>query len=130
MLLARRLTCRKENGYGRDGDVNAMYDLIKLATKSRRSSSFSTSLKPTKQRGTALDDYRSAFGEVKNPVNRFLLQLIVSDEEKHRAVIHAMVATLKGSLTWTKPAGSLEGIAGRRGRPTETAGRHGRVHSA
>jgi hypothetical protein len=35
--------------------------------------------------------------------------LIVSDEEKHRAVVHAMAATLKGSLTWTKPAGSLEG---------------------
>jgi hypothetical protein len=30
------------------------------------------------------------------------------DEEKHRAVIHAMVATLKGSLTWTKPSDSLE----------------------
>ena len=40
-----------------------------------------------------------------NPMTRFLMQLIVSDEEKHRAVIHAMVATLKGSLTWTKPAG-------------------------
>jgi hypothetical protein len=46
-----------------------------------------------------------------NPATRFLLQLIISDEEKHRAVIHAMVATLKGSLNWTKPAGSLEGGA-------------------
>jgi bacterioferritin (cytochrome b1) len=44
-----------------------------------------------------------------NPLTRFLMQMIISDEEKHRAVIHAMVATLKGSLTWTKPAGSLEG---------------------
>ena len=44
-----------------------------------------------------------------NSVTRFLMQLIVSDEEKHRAVIHAMVATLQGSLTWTKPADSLEG---------------------
>ena len=44
-----------------------------------------------------------------NPVTRFLLQLIISDEEKHRAVIHAMIATLRGSLTWTKPEGSLEG---------------------
>jgi hypothetical protein len=43
-------------------------------------------------------------------MTRFLMQLIISDEEKHRAVIHAMVATLKGSLTWTKPADSLEGI--------------------
>ena len=44
-----------------------------------------------------------------NSVTRFLMQLIVSDEEKHRAVIHAMVATLQGSLTWTKPPDSLEG---------------------
>jgi hypothetical protein len=26
-------------------------------------------------------------------------------------VIHAMIATLKGSLTWTKPEGSLESVA-------------------
>ena len=37
--------------------------------------------------------------------------LIISDEEKHRAVIHAMVATLRGSLMWTRPEGSLEGPA-------------------
>jgi bacterioferritin (cytochrome b1) len=57
----------------------------------------------------SLDHYRKAVHDAPNPLTRFLLQLIVSDEEKHRAVIHAMAATLKGSLTWTKPAGSLEG---------------------
>jgi rubrerythrin len=57
----------------------------------------------------ALEVYRKALEQLPNPLTRFLMQLIVSDEEKHRAVIHAMVATLKGSLTWTKPAGSLEG---------------------
>jgi hypothetical protein len=46
-----------------------------------------------------------------NSVTRFLLQLIISDEEKHRAVIHAMIATLRGSLMWKKPEGSLEGVA-------------------
>jgi len=57
----------------------------------------------------ALDVYRHALEQMSNRSSRFLLQLIVSDEEKHRAVIHAMVATLKGSLSWTKPADSLEG---------------------
>ncbi|HWP23789.1 MAG TPA: hypothetical protein VNM15_06340 [Candidatus Binatia bacterium] len=57
----------------------------------------------------ALEYYRKALGSMPNPMTRFLMQLIVSDEEKHRAVIHAMAATLRGSLTWTKPAGSLEG---------------------
>ncbi len=59
----------------------------------------------------SLEQYRKLLGRMPNPVTRFLLQLIVSDEEKHRAVIHAMIATLRGSLRWTKPEGSLEGPA-------------------
>jgi rubrerythrin len=59
----------------------------------------------------ALEVYRKILGEMPNPLTRFLLQLIISDEEKHRAVMHAMVATLKGSLNWTHPAGSLEGAS-------------------
>ena len=46
----------------------------------------------------SLEQYRKLLGGMPNPVTRFLLQLIISDEEKHRAVIHAMVATLRGSL--------------------------------
>jgi rubrerythrin len=57
----------------------------------------------------ALEFYKETVTKMPNPMTRFLMQLIVSDEEKHRAVVHAMVSTLKGSLTWTKPAGSLEG---------------------
>jgi len=57
----------------------------------------------------SIEIYKKTLGEMANPMTRFLLQMIVSDEEKHRAVVHAMVATLKGSLNWTKPAGSLEG---------------------
>lgn len=59
----------------------------------------------------SLEEYRRLLGGMSNPVTRFLLQLIISDEEKHRAVIHAMIATLKGSLRWSKPEGSLEGAA-------------------
>jgi bacterioferritin (cytochrome b1) len=59
----------------------------------------------------SLEQYRKLLAQMPNPVTRFLLQLIISDEEKHRAVIHAMIATLRGSLTWTKPEGSLEGAA-------------------
>jgi bacterioferritin (cytochrome b1) len=57
----------------------------------------------------SLEYYRKVMGEMPDAMSRFLLQLIVSDEEKHRAVIHAMAATLKGSLNWSKPPGSLEG---------------------
>ena len=60
-------------------------------------------------------------GEMPNPMTGFLLQMIVSDEEKHRAVIHAMVATLKGSLNWSKPPGNLDGgsLAGTNGKLRE-----------
>lgn len=62
------------------------------------------------QEDRALEFYKKCLGHLPNPATRFLLQLIVSDEEKHRAVVHAMAATLKGSLNWTKPASSLEGM--------------------
>jgi rubrerythrin len=57
----------------------------------------------------ALEFYKRTMAQMPSPLTRFLMQLIVSDEEKHRAVMHAMVSTLKGSLTWTKPPDSLEG---------------------
>ena len=57
----------------------------------------------------ALEFYKRTMAQMPSPLTRFLMQLIVSDEEKHRAVMHAMVSTLKGSLTWTKPPDSLQG---------------------
>lgn len=59
----------------------------------------------------ALEFYKDSITEMPNPITRFLMQLIVSDEEKHRAVIHAMASTLRGSLNWTKPPDRLEGTA-------------------
>lgn len=57
----------------------------------------------------SVDEYRRALDAMRDPASRFIMQMIISDEEKHRAVIHAMAATLKGSLNWTRPAASLEG---------------------
>ena len=59
----------------------------------------------------ALEFCKETLTRLPDPATRFILQLIVSDEEKHRAVIHAMAATLKGSLFWKEPAGSLGGMA-------------------
>jgi len=58
-----------------------------------------------------LEEYRRALEGVKDPGTRFVMQMIISDEEKHRAVTHSLAATLKGSLNWTRPAASLEGVA-------------------
>ncbi len=59
----------------------------------------------------SIENYKKALAHVRNPATRFVMQMILSDEEKHRAMTHSMVSTLKGSLTWTKPAGTLEGGA-------------------
>jgi len=99
-------------------DVNLMYDWLKsgdeLSAVERLLNEFEAHESKEEQ---ILEHYRTVTGALKDPVNRFVLQMILSDEEKHRAVVHAMAATLKGSLTWSKPAGSLEGD------PDDTAAR-------
>src|SRR5204863_3928855 len=91
-------------------DMNTMFDLTKggdnISGIERLLNEFEAHEEKEEK---SVEQYRKMLEDMKNPVNRFVLQLIISDEEKHRAVIHAMVATLKGSLTWTKPDGSLEG---------------------
>jgi len=57
----------------------------------------------------AIESYKKLRDELNNPVTRFLLQMIIRDEEKHRKVLNTMIATLKGGLTWARPARSLEG---------------------
>ena len=46
-------------------------------------------LKLMKQkRKSRLSRYRTLMRGLPNPATKFILQLIISDEEKHRAVIH------------------------------------------
>jgi len=91
-------------------DINTMYELLKsgdeLSAVERLLNEFEAHESMEEK---SLEQYRSIIAAIKSPVNRFVLQMILSDEEKHRAVVHAMAATLRGSLTWSKPAGSLEG---------------------
>jgi hypothetical protein len=93
-------------------DINVMYDLLKSGNEASQVEQLLNDFEVHEGKEERyLEDYRKALREVKNPANRFVLQLIVADEEKHRAVNHALVATLKGSLNWSKPEGSLEGDA-------------------
>ena len=92
-------------------DVNMMFELLKGGDEISAIEKLLNEFEAHESKEEkSLEQYRSAIGNIKDPVNRFVLQLIVSDEEKHRAIVHAMAATIKGSLNWTKPAGSLEGI--------------------
>jgi hypothetical protein len=56
----------------------------------------------------SVEVYRKALSAMTDSATRMIMQMIVSDEERHRAAIHAMAATLEGSLNWTKPVASLE----------------------
>jgi rubrerythrin len=57
-----------------------------------------------------LRQYKEVAATVQAPLIKFLLQLIISDEEKHHAVTHAMVSTLQGDLNWTKPDDAIRGL--------------------
>ena len=54
--------------------------------------------------------YREMFQRMQNPLVKFLLELILADEEKHHTVLQSMTSTLKGSLTWTWFETALEGL--------------------
>jgi bacterioferritin (cytochrome b1) len=57
--------------------------------------------------GEFIRGYKEFAEKSKDSLIRFLLQLIISDEEKHHAIIHAMAANLKGNLQWTKQQDAL-----------------------
>jgi len=54
--------------------------------------------------------YREMFQRMQNPLVKFLVELILADEEKHHTVLQSMTSTLKGSLTWTWFETALEGL--------------------
>ena len=58
----------------------------------------------------SLRQYKDLVGKTDNRMVKFLLQMIVSDEEKHHAITHAMASTLKGDLNWTRPDDALRGL--------------------
>lgn len=60
--------------------------------------------------GKFLRRYKEIAEKSKNPFVKFLLQLIISDEEKHHAITRAMVSTLKGDLSWSKPEDAIQGL--------------------
>ena len=57
-----------------------------------------------------LKQYKEVAGTTDNRMIKFLLQMIISDEEKHHAITHAMASTLKGDLNWTNPEDAIRGV--------------------
>jgi rubrerythrin len=54
-----------------------------------------------------LDGYRDIADRHENPLVRFLLQMIMSDEEKHHAVVHTITATLNADSGWPRAGETL-----------------------
>jgi hypothetical protein len=57
-----------------------------------------------------LAHYKMIAAKTQNRTVKFLLQMIISDEEKHNAATRAMATTLKADLNWTNPDAALRGL--------------------
>ena len=57
--------------------------------------------------GEFIRAYREITEKSKDALVKFLLQLIITDEERHHAVMHAMASTLRGSISWTQSQDAL-----------------------
>jgi rubrerythrin len=57
-----------------------------------------------------LERYKELATRSESRMVKFLLDMIVSDEEKHHAITRAMTATLRGDLNWTRPAEAISGL--------------------
>ena len=65
-----------------------------------------------------LADYQAIAKESTDPLIRFLLGLIVADEERHHELLHRMISKLKDELAWTRSAGVVR-KAGESGQRAE-----------
>jgi rubrerythrin len=60
--------------------------------------------------GDFIRAYKDIAEKTKDSSIKFLLQMIISDEEKHHAVIRAMASSLRGSLNWSQPTDALSSL--------------------
>jgi len=54
--------------------------------------------------------YKEVAAKSRNRMVRFLLQLIVADEERHHATTQAIASTLQADLEWSEPASPLHDL--------------------
>lgn len=54
--------------------------------------------------------YREMAEKSNDALIKFLLQLIITDEERHHEVMHAMASSLRGSISWTQSQDALPAL--------------------
>lgn len=52
-----------------------------------------------------LKSYQEIADKAEDPLLRFLLSLIIADEERHHQIIDRMISRLRNDLAWTRPEG-------------------------
>jgi len=57
--------------------------------------------------GDFIRSYTDIAAKSNDPLIKYLLQLIITDEERHHAVMHAMASSLRGSINWSKPEDAI-----------------------
>jgi rubrerythrin len=60
--------------------------------------------------GEFIRSYKEIATKSNDPLVKFLLQLIITDEERHHAVMHAMASSLRGSIYWRKPQDGIPAL--------------------
>jgi len=66
-----------------------------------------------------LERYKELAAQSESRVVKFLLDMVVADEEKHHAITRAMTSTLRGDLNWTKPPDAINGLYELKGDKTK-----------
>ena len=67
-----------------------------------------------------LEEYRDIAVQQANPLVRFLFQMIISDEEKHHGVVHAITSTLNTDLVGPRSSDGLPALGRISGQEKET----------
>ena len=67
-----------------------------------------------------LEEYRDIVERHENPLMRFLLQMIMSDEEKHHALVHSIAETLNADLVGLRSDERLPKLGGISAEEKET----------
>jgi len=61
--------------------------------------------------GDFIRSYKDIAAKSNDPLIKYLLQMIITDEERHHAVMHAMASSLRGSINWSKAADAIPSMS-------------------
>jgi len=61
--------------------------------------------------GDFIRSYKEIAAKSNDPLIKYLLQMIITDEERHHTVMHGMASSLRGIINWTKPEDAIPSMS-------------------